>query len=245
MATDAAAASSNMTCTAVPSVDLRGELRVKRIVNGLWQTSGGWGPQVSIDAALDAMATMHAKGYTSFDGADHYGPAEDLMGLLRERLVVDHPGGFELTAMTKWCPSPKAISRREAEAAIGKSLRRMKVRALDSLQVHWWDYSMRQEMLDCMHHVDALRREGKVKQIALTNFDTAHVRLFLDEGIPIASNQVCYRGRCDVHRHSRTAQKYTQHSTVRTLRTWFVRFQRLWCAMASSLISCHLLWSTI
>jgi enamine deaminase RidA (YjgF/YER057c/UK114 family) len=36
-----------------------------------------------------------------------------------------------------------------------------------------------------------LRREGWIKHLGLTNFDTAHLRLLLAQGVPIATNQVC------------------------------------------------------
>jgi len=49
---------------------------------------------------------------------------------------------------------------------------------------------MRKEMLDCIRHLDAIRKAGRINKLALTNFDTAHVGFFLDEGFPIISNQV-------------------------------------------------------
>ena len=172
----------------VPSVMLRGDLPCKRIINGLWQTSGGWGPKVNNQEAVNAMYNLYLRGFTSFDGADHYGPAEDLMGLLRDRLAAE--GKEQAQFFTKWCPQPGKVSRAMAEAAIHRSLTRMKTKKLDLLQLHWWNYSMREEMLECIHHVNDLRKEGLINKIALTNFDTQHVELFINEGIPIASNQV-------------------------------------------------------
>lgn len=172
----------------IPSVLLGGDQPCKRILNGLWQTSGGWGPKVGPQESVDAMLVEFNKGYTTFDGADHYGPAEDLMGMLRERLPEEQKG--QLQAFTKWCPQAGVVTRAAAEAAINRSLTRMKVSRLDCLQLHWWEYSMRAEMLKCIHHLNDLRKEGKINKLALTNFDTDHVVLFLKEGIPIASNQV-------------------------------------------------------
>lgn len=172
----------------VPAVMLGGDLPCKRILNGLWQTSGGWGPAVGNKQAVEAMYQQFTKGYTTFDGADHYGPAEDLMGLLRERLTAEEKP--LLQAFTKWCPRAGSISRAMADSAVARSLSRMKVQRLDCLQLHWWEYSMRKELLTCIHHLDDIRKEGKINKIALTNFDTEHVELFIKEGIPIASNQV-------------------------------------------------------
>ena len=174
---------------AVPSVLLGGKQPCKRIINGLWQTSGGWSlQQVPNAEAVAMMLDLHRRGFTTFDAADHYGPAEDLLGSLAEQLRAESVSEFE--HFSKWCPQPSRVTRARAEAAVNKSLARMKTPQVSVLQMHWWDYSMRKEMLECMHHVDDLRKEGKIGAIALTNFDTAHVELFLREGIPIVSNQV-------------------------------------------------------
>jgi len=61
---------------------------------------------------------------------------------------------------------------------------------LDMLQFHWWDYDARGQMMDAMRHLNDLRKEGLIRALSLTNFDTPHVKAFLDAGIPIASNQV-------------------------------------------------------
>jgi aryl-alcohol dehydrogenase-like predicted oxidoreductase len=186
----ASSSSSSPLSSPVPSVMLGGDLPVRRIVNGLWQTSSAaFGAPPPAAERVEAMAALFASGFTSFDGADHYGPAEDLMGALRERLPP--AGAAAATFLTKWCPQPGPVSRADADAAVGKSLARMRTARLDVLQLHWWAYEQRENMLGCIRHLDAIRREGRIAKLALTNFDTAHVKLFVeDEGIPIASNQV-------------------------------------------------------
>ena len=46
------------------------------------------------------MRDLRAAGFTSFDGADHYGPAEDLLGALLPVLAGilgrDGKGGFKI-----------------------------------------------------------------------------------------------------------------------------------------------------
>jgi aryl-alcohol dehydrogenase-like predicted oxidoreductase len=42
-----------------------------------------------------------------------------------------------------------------------------------------------------MHELARLREEGLIGHLGLTNFDTAHLRVLLADGIPVASNQVC------------------------------------------------------
>jgi aryl-alcohol dehydrogenase-like predicted oxidoreductase len=55
------------------------DLRICRILNGMWQVSGAHG---SIDPrrAIAEMFAYHDTGFTSWDLADHYGPAEDFIG---------------------------------------------------------------------------------------------------------------------------------------------------------------------
>ena len=91
---------------------------------------------------------------------------------------------------TKWCPQPGPISRSDVDTAITRSLTRMGVPSLYLLQFHWWDYSLRGPMLDAIRHLDALRKEGKIAHLGLTNFDTARLSEFLALGVPIVSNQV-------------------------------------------------------
>ena len=46
--------------------------------------------------------------------------------------------------------------------------------------------------LDALRNLDVLRQRGKIRHLALTNFDTAHLRVVLSCGIKIVSNQICY-----------------------------------------------------
>ena len=42
---------------------------ISRVVNGMWQTSGGWG-RIDRDGAVDAMLKYADAGFTTFDMAD-------------------------------------------------------------------------------------------------------------------------------------------------------------------------------
>jgi diketogulonate reductase-like aldo/keto reductase len=46
--------------------------------------------------------------------------------------------------------------------------------------------------LDALQELAQLKLEGVIRHIGLTNFDTAHLRLLVKHGIPIATNQVCF-----------------------------------------------------
>nr|CAD1838523.1 unnamed protein product [Ananas comosus var. bracteatus] len=72
---------------------------------------------------------------------------------------------------------------------INTSRKRMEDACLDMLQFHWWDYS-NPGYLDALKHLTDLKEEGKIKTLALTNFDTEHLHIILENKIPIVSNQV-------------------------------------------------------
>jgi aryl-alcohol dehydrogenase-like predicted oxidoreductase len=123
--------------------------------------------------------------------ADHYGPAEDFIGAFRKLLAQQRGESAvsQMQAFTKWVPRPMRITRAIVEQAIGVSLRRMGVDRLDLLQFHWWDYGDFGYM-DALHGLAQLREAGTIRHLALTNFDTAHVRRITEQGIRIVSNQV-------------------------------------------------------
>jgi len=163
-----------------------------RVLNGMWQVSGAHG-RIDPDRAIDAMFRYHDAGFTTWDLADHYGPAEDLVGRFRERLAAQRGSEKlgDMQAFTKWVPPPGPMSRHAVETAIAVSLRRMRVDCLDLLQFHWWDYRDKR-YLDALKHLADLRQEGRIHHLALTNFDTERLCIIADAGIPILSNQVQY-----------------------------------------------------
>jgi aryl-alcohol dehydrogenase-like predicted oxidoreductase len=171
---------------------LAADLEICRILNGMWQVSGAHG-RIDPVRAVEEMFLYHDAGLTTWDLADHYGPAEDLVGAFRREFATRRGAHrlHEIQAFTKWVPQPRRMTRQLVEQAIGISLSRMGVDRLDLLQFHWWDYSDN-AYLDALKHLCDLQDEGKIRHLALTNFDTEHLRVILDNGIPIVSNQVQY-----------------------------------------------------
>ncbi len=166
------------------------DLRICRILNGMWQVSGAHGP-IDPRAAIQSMVAYVDDGFTTWDLADHYGPAEDFIGEFRRQLAAARgaPALGNLQAFTKWVPRPGRMVRRLVEESVARSLRRMDVKALDLLQFHWWDYSD-SGYLEALTHLAQLRDDGRIRQLGLTNFDTAHLQRILDQGIKVVSNQV-------------------------------------------------------
>ncbi|KAL5763796.1 hypothetical protein ACOSP7_016158 [Xanthoceras sorbifolium] len=165
-------------------------LEICRVLNGMWQTSGGWG-SIDRDDAVEAMLRYTDAGLSTFDMADHYGPAEDLYGIFINRVRRERPPEYleKVRGLTKWVPPPVKMTSSYVRESINVSRKRMDVPCLDMLQFHWWDYS-NPGYLDALKHLTDLKEEGKIKTVALTNFDSERLRIILEKGIPVVSNQV-------------------------------------------------------
>ncbi len=168
------------------------DLATYRIINGMWQVAGGHG-YIDHELAIADMMRYHEAGFTTWDLADIYGPAEDFIGQFRRKLL-SIKGEEELDkirALTKWVPQPRRITRSIVNESIDRSLHRMGVSMVDLLQFHWWDYNNPYYM-DALKYLSDLRDEGKIKHIGLTNFDTERLQIMIDSDLQIVSNQVQY-----------------------------------------------------
>lgn len=181
-----------MSLPAAGYLQFTSDLRITRILNGMWQVSGAHGT-IDPQAAVKQMFAYHDAGFTTWDLADHYGPAEEFIGAFRKRMAAERGEAAlaEIQAFTKWVPRPGPMTRQIVEDAVSTSLRRMGVESLDLLQFHWWDYQ-HPAYLDALSHLADLQQQGKIRHLALTNFDTEHLRLVVERGIRIVSNQVQY-----------------------------------------------------
>jgi aryl-alcohol dehydrogenase-like predicted oxidoreductase len=158
----------------------------------MWQVAGGHG-YIDHELAITDMLRYHDAGFTTWDLADIYGPAEDFIGQFRRRLLK-LKGKKELErvqSLTKWVPQPGKVTRSFVNENIDRSLRRMSVSSLDLLQFHWWDYNNPYYM-DALRYLSDLRDEGLIRHIGLTNFDTERIQVMIDSGLRIVSNQVQY-----------------------------------------------------
>ena len=166
------------------------DMRICRILNGMWQVSGAHG-NINPTIAVQSMFNYLDAGFVTWDLADHYGPAEDLVGEFRRQVAATRGLAAVSTsqAFTKWVPRGGPMTRSIVEENINISLRRMNVQTLDLLQFHWWDYSD-SGYLDALGYLSELQDEGKIRHLALTNFDTVHLRTIVENGIKIVSNQV-------------------------------------------------------
>ena len=117
--------------------------------------------------------------------ADHYGSAEVITGTLQSS--HGHP---PFRAFTKWCPKPGPMTAAVVREGVQRALDRLQTPRIDLMQFHWWTFDD-PRYIDAMLELQRLREQGLIAHLGLTNFDTAHLRLLLNEGVSIATNQVC------------------------------------------------------
>jgi aryl-alcohol dehydrogenase-like predicted oxidoreductase/enamine deaminase RidA (YjgF/YER057c/UK114 family) len=168
-----------------PRILLAPGLDCSRIVTGLWQVADQERDGRVLDhaAAAASLAEYAAAGFDSFDMADHYGGAEDIAGLYRR-------DGGAARLFTKWVPTPGPMTRDVVREGVGRSLARLGG-APDLMQFHWWSFR-HPAWLDALREMAAMRDEGLLHHIGVTNFDTDHLRVAVKNGVPIVTNQLSF-----------------------------------------------------
>ena len=171
----------------VERTELAPGFTISRVLTGLWQIADMErdGHELDIKAAANAMNSYVKAGFTTFDMADHYGSAEEISGLFLKEF------GLVAQLLTKWVPKPGPVTRQDVRTAVQRALDRMLADRLDVLQFHAWNYAD-PVWLDCLYWLQELKEEGLFRFLGLTNFDTAHLRIVVNSGIKVVSNQVCF-----------------------------------------------------
>lgn len=165
-------------------------LDISRALTGLWQVADierKSGP-IDPEAGADDLQRYVEAGFDTFDMADHYGTSEIITGRLlkRHQAPQDRPRAF-----TKWCPPPGPMTADVVRAGVEERLTRLGVSCVDLLQFHWWHFG-HPAWLDALHELSALRDEGLIREIGVTNFDAAHLHLARADGVPVRTNQVSF-----------------------------------------------------
>lgn len=157
------------------------DLNITPMGVGAWAMGGGgwqfaWGPQDD-DASIAAIRTALEAGINWIDTAAVYGlgHSEEVVARALEG-VSPRPYIFTKCervwdAQGKISGSLKADSiRREVEA----SLRRLRVDVIDLYQIHWPEPD--EDLEEGWATMAELKREGKVRWIGVSNFNTAQMR---------------------------------------------------------------------
>lgn len=166
---------------------LSSDLNISRIITGLWQMA-----DIEREEDIDPKAYSEKiipyveAGLTTFDMADHYGSSELIVG---EYNINNSTSDVQL--LTKWVPKPGKVDKQSVSDAVQLALDRMKQTSIDLMQYHAWYYPD-PSWLDALFYLTELKQEGLIKNIGVTNFDAAHLRVACASGIPIVSNQISH-----------------------------------------------------
>lgn len=181
----------------IERTELAPGLNISRVIKGCWQLSGGHRGEKESDrtsgqAVLEDFQAFARAGVTSWDCADHYGPAEALIG----RYLREHPEERPTTqVLTKYCvfsgTEMSNISSFSVGKAVDLSRLRLGVDSVDLMQYYWGSYDVDRYVDGALYLADA-RAAGKVRHIGATNFDTPRMEAMVKAGVPIAANQLQY-----------------------------------------------------
>ena len=166
---------------------LSSDLKISRIITGLWQMA-------DIEREEDIDPKTYSEkiipyveaGLTTFDMADHYGSSELIVGKYNLNNSTS-----DVQLLTKWVPKPGKVDKQSVSDAVQLALDRMKQTSIDLMQYHAWHYPD-PSWLDALFYLTELKQEGLIKNIGVTNFDAAHLRVACASGIPIVSNQISH-----------------------------------------------------
>lgn len=181
----------------VERFELSKDYTISRVINGCWQLSEGHSLRTKLDMQ-DVMRAFHMlveKGFTTFDCADIYTGVEEFIGkFVKELKGSSGMSPDDIQIHTKYVPDINLLSEVDAqytEKIIDRSLKRLNRDVLDLVQFHWWDYDV-PGCVETAGYLHRLKEKGKIRNIAVTNFDTKHFAEVVEAGIPIASFQSQY-----------------------------------------------------
>ena len=175
----------------IETIELAPGYRIPRIVRGGWQLAGDHGP-VDRQRAIDEIAAFVDAGLNTVDGADIYTGVEQLYGDFNARRRAQ--GLAPLQVHTKCVPDFDDLARVDeayVRRIVERSLQRLRLDRLDLVQFHWWDYRV-DGWLPAAQTLAALQREGRIRLLGGTNFDTPHALAMIDGGVPLVAMQVQY-----------------------------------------------------
>lgn len=167
---------------------------ISRIIVGGWQFSRGHGGgPAQAESPRAFLSALADRGFTTFDCADIYTGVEEMLGEFLRHYRRAHPRA-PVRIHTKFVPDLDVlgtIDRSYVERIIHRSLTRLGVEALDLVQFHWWDFDV-PGWVETAGWLEDLKREGKIRNLGVTNFDRVHLEELVDAGAGIVSNQVQY-----------------------------------------------------
>ena len=183
-----------VSATQAGNVFLGNELSVHRLGFGAMRLTGPgvWGPPKDHKAALAVLRRVVELGVNFIDTADSYGPyvneeliAEALYPYPSD-LVIATKGGWERPGPGQWTHNASPAHLRKA---VEGSLKRLRRDRIDVYQLHTPDPVVSFD--DSVGTLADLKREGKIRVVALSNVTQEHIER-ARQIVPIISVQNRY-----------------------------------------------------
>jgi pyridoxine 4-dehydrogenase len=164
------------TAATAGTIAIGDDLSVNRLGFGAMRITGPgiWGPPADHDEAVQVLRRAVELGVDFIDTADSYGPevSEELiaeaLSPYPEGLVIATKGGFLRPGPNQWKPDGRPEHLR---AVCEGSLARLRLEQIPVYQLHRPDPVVPLE--DSVGELVALRDEGKIRHIGLSNVDVA------------------------------------------------------------------------
>jgi pyridoxine 4-dehydrogenase len=172
-------ASNGVTAADAGTVDVGGDLTVNRLGFGAMRVTGRgiWGDPPDRNQARAVLRRAVELGVNFIDTADSYGPdvSEELIAEALhpypEDLVIATKGGLLRPGPGQWTPDGRPAHLRQACEG---SLRRLRLDQIALYQFHRPDPDVPLE--DSIGALVALKEEGKIRHIGLSNVDENQLR---------------------------------------------------------------------
>src|SRR2546422_629475 len=144
----------------------RGGPDVSAVGLGMWQAGGkAWGSDVRDAECREAMERAVELGINLVDTAEAYGDGHSERVMSRAIRNVGRDRVFVATKVGGW-----HLRADDVKKACAASLKRLGVREIDLYQVHWPDPWSQVPLRETMKALDALHRDGRIRNIGVSNF---------------------------------------------------------------------------
>jgi aryl-alcohol dehydrogenase-like predicted oxidoreductase len=170
---------STAAAKAAGTIDLAGDLTVNRLGFGAMRITGSgiWGDPPDREQAKAVLRRAVELDVNFIDTADSYGPdvSETLIAEALypypDDLVIATKGGLTRSGPNQWAPNGRPEHLRQACEG---SLRRLKLEQIPLYQLHAPDPKV--PYAESLGMLIALKDEGKIRHIGLSNVTEAHLR---------------------------------------------------------------------
>ena len=159
-------------------------IKVSTISMGCWAIAGGstWGTQDEKEA-LRAIKTAHDRGINFFDTAEAYGDGYS------EKLLGQAVKNFREDVVIASKVSPGNLEPKDLRTSCENSLRRLGTDYIDVYYIHWPSREI--PVAKTLETMEQLKKEGKIRSIACSNFGENDFTELLQQG-SVDANQLPY-----------------------------------------------------